>query len=236
VYGEKNAKKVMDALERTRKLPLSRWLYALGIPNVGEATAKEIAKHHADFTALRDSEILRHIAHAASLEEKRKDVSPGSRANPPKSEAEKLRRKTEHEELKNRITEIEKQLAPLDVSQEVGPVVADSVLRYFASTEGKKFMERLRQLGLDPRSDNLRSATAAGPLAGKTLVLTGTLPTLSREEATALIEKAGGHVSGSVSKKTDYVVAGEEAGSKLAKARDLGVTILDEQEFRALLG
>ncbi len=235
VYGEKNAKKVMNALGRARKLPLSRWLYALGIPNVGEAIAKEISKHHADFAALRDSPILRHISLAASLEEKRKEVSPGSRANPPKSDAEKIRRKAEHEELKNRLAEIERQLAPQDVSQEVGPVVADSILEYFSSAEGKKFMERLRQLGLDPRSDNLRSATTAGLLAGKTLVLTGTLPTLSREEATALIEKAGGHVSGSVSKKTDYVVAGEEAGSKLTKARELGVQILDEAGLQKLL-
>jgi DNA ligase (NAD+) len=243
VFGEKNAKKVLDALsagqQSARALPLARWLYALGIPNVGDATAKEVSKHHADFSALRDSSILRDIAAAAALEAERKEVSPSSRANPPKSDAEKSRRKKQTEELAAQIAAIESRLAPLDISPEVGPVVAESLLKFFASPVGQSFLDHLAKLKIHPRSDNLRSALpdgrATGPLSGKTLVLTGTLPTLSREEATKLIEAAGGKVSGSVSKKTAYVVAGDEAGSKLDKARELKIPILDEPGFRNLI-
>ena len=236
VFGEKNATRVIDALQRAKNLPLSRWLYALGLPNVGDVTAKEIARHHEDFAAVRDSEVLREIVKAARQEEERKEISPASRANPPKNDAERQTRKQRHEELKMQIAEIATRLEPLGVSQEIGPVVAESVIRYFESPEGRAFLKWLAALKINPQSDNLKSATSTGPLSGKTLVLTGTLPTLKREEAAKLIEQAGGHVSGSVSKKTHYVVAGEEAGSKLDKARELGVPVLDEAGLRALLG
>ena len=236
IFGEKNAKKVLDAADRAKTLPLNRWLYALGIPNVGDATAKEVSKHHADFAALRDSAILRDIAAAAVLEARRKEVSPSSRANPPKSDAEKSSRKKQTEELAAQIAAIEARLAPLDISQEVGPVVAESLLQFFASPAGQSFLDHLAQLKIHPRSDNLRSSTASGPLSGKTLVLTGTLPTLSREEATKLIEAAGGKVSSSVSKKTSYLLAGAEAGSKLDKARELGIPILEENALLKLIG
>ena len=120
---------------------------------------------------------------------------------------------------------------------EVGPVAAGSVLSYFASDAGKKVRARIRELGIRPENDlpAVTVAAASGPFAGKTVVLTGTLPTLSREEATAMIEAAGGKTSGSVSKKTDFVLAGEEAGSKLTKAQELGVKVLDEAEFRKML-
>lgn len=121
--------------------------------------------------------------------------------------------------------------------KDVGPVVAKSIAAFFAEAHNREVVEQLLAAGVEfPVSDG----AAAGPLgpqplAGKTLVLTGTLPTLSRDEAKALIEAAGGKVSGSVSKKTHYVVAGEEAGSKLEKARELGVTILDEDGLQTLL-
>ena len=235
VFGEKNATRVIEALQRAKELPLSRWLYALGLPNVGDVTAKEISRHHADFAAIRDSIILREIVALGRLEQERKEVSPASRAHPPKDEADKKKRKERHETLKSQIAEIAARLAPVEVSQEVGPVVAESVMDYFASPEGHTFLKRLAALEINPRSDNRKSATANGPLTGKTLVLTGTLATLKREEAAKLIELAGGHVSGSVSKKTHFVVAGEEAGSKLDKARELGVPVLDEAGLRALL-
>ena len=115
---------------------------------------------------------------------------------------------------------------------EVGPVAAASVLDYFASPAGKKVLARIRELGIKPQSEKVSAAAAsAGAFAGKTFVLTGTLPTMTREEATAKIEAAGGKVSGSVSKKTDFVLAGAEAGSKLEKAQQLGIKILDEAEF-----
>ena len=121
---------------------------------------------------------------------------------------------------------------------EVGPVAAASVLNYFTSKEGRKVLARIRELGIKPENDlpAATAAAAAGPFAGKTVVLTGTLPSLSREQATAMIEAAGGKTSGSVSKKTDFVLAGESAGSKLDKATELGIRILSEEEFRKLIG
>ncbi len=121
--------------------------------------------------------------------------------------------------------------------QEVGPVAAASVLDYFASPAGKKVLARIRELKIKPASEKAAiAAAAAGIFAGKTFVLTGTLPTLTREEATAKIEALGGKVTGSVSKKTDFVLAGTEAGSKLAKAQELGVKILTEAEFLKMCG
>ncbi len=119
---------------------------------------------------------------------------------------------------------------------DVGPVVAQSIRTFFDQPHNREVVEQLRAVGVRwDEHDGHRPEAAALPLAGKTLVLTGTLPTLSRDEAKDLIEAAGGKVSGSVSKKTHYVIAGEEAGSKLEKARELGVTVLDEAGLRALL-
>jgi DNA ligase (NAD+) len=118
---------------------------------------------------------------------------------------------------------------------EVGPVAAASVLDYFASSAGRKVLARLRELDITPQSEKIEGARPEGLFAGKTFVLTGTLPTLTREKATAKIEAAGGKVSGSVSRKTDYILAGAEAGSKLEKAKELGVKILDEKQFLAML-
>ena len=122
--------------------------------------------------------------------------------------------------------------------KEVGPVAAASVLDYFASAAGKKILHRLHQLGIHPAAASPVQVKAADarPLAGKTFVLTGALPTLSRDEASKLIREAGGNVSGSVSKNTDYVLAGTEAGSKLEKAQKLGVKVIDEAVFMRLCG
>jgi DNA ligase (NAD+) len=118
---------------------------------------------------------------------------------------------------------------------EVGPVVAQSVLHFFASPTGRKILRRLKELGIQPKSEKVSATKAAElPLAGKTFVLTGTLPSMTREEATGKIEALGGHVTGSVSKKTDYVLAGAEPGSKFDKAKELGVKILEEAEFRRM--
>jgi DNA ligase (NAD+) len=121
--------------------------------------------------------------------------------------------------------------------KDVGPVVAKSVAAFFAEAHNREVVEQLLAAGVEyPKSDGAASQPVGPqPLAGKTLVLTGTLPTLSRDEAKALIEAAGGKVSGSVSKKTSFVIAGEEAGSKLEKARELGVVVLDEEGLQALL-
>jgi DNA ligase (NAD+) len=117
---------------------------------------------------------------------------------------------------------------------DVGPIVADSVRQFFAQPHHREIVERLRAAGITwPEAG--AQAQGPKPLAGLRLVLTGTLPTLGRDQAQALIEAAGGKVSGSVSKKTSYVVAGAEAGSKLAKAQELGVPVIDEAGLRTLL-
>jgi DNA ligase (NAD+) len=120
--------------------------------------------------------------------------------------------------------------------EDVGEVIAQSVVQWHGDPRNRKLVERLRAAGLNFNSQLYQPKAKAGPLAGKTFVLTGTLPNLKREEAAARIEAAGGKVSGSVSKKTDYVVAGAEAGSKLDKAQKLGVKIIDEPELLRLCG
>ena len=239
-FGEKNAKKILDALQRAKTAPLSRWIHALAIADVGEATAKQLAATHDSLDALAKSEVLRDIHDLGAKETERAEISPRSRKNPPKDEADKAKREQRDAELKAEIAEIESRLETGGLKAklvEVGPVAATSVLDYFASPAGKKVLVRIRELGIKPASEKAAiAATAKGVFAGKTFVLTGTLPTMTREEATAKIEAAGGKVSGSVSKKTDFVLAGAEAGSKLEKAKELGVRILDEAEFLKLLG
>jgi RimJ/RimL family protein N-acetyltransferase len=181
--AEKSAQNIVDALEKSKQTTLARFLFALGIRQVGEATAKDLARHFGSLDRLM----------AASVDE-------------------------------------------LQQVKDVGPIVAQSLHTFFAQPHNREVVEQLRAAGVHwEESDGAAANQGPQPLAGKTLVLTGTLPTLSRDEAKALIEAAGGKVSGSVSKKTDYVIAGEEAGSKLDKARELGVTVLDEQGLNALL-
>jgi DNA ligase (NAD+) len=233
VFGEKNATKILDALHRAKTAPLSRWIHALAIADVGEATAKQLAATHESLEALAKSEVLKDILELGAKEAERAEISPRSRKNPPKTEAEKAKREQHDAELKAEIAEIESRQDAGGLKAklvEVGPVAAASVLDYFTSPAGKKVLARIRELGIKPVSERA-SNTATGIFAGKTFVLTGTLPTMTREEATAKIEAQGGKVTSSVSKKTDYVLAGAEAGSKLTKAQELGLKILDEAEF-----
>ncbi len=234
-FGEKNATKVLEALQRAKTAPLSRWIHALAISDVGEATAKQLAATHDSLEALAHSEVLRNIRDLGAKEAERTEISPRSRKNPPKSETERNAREKRDTELKAEIAAIESRLETGGLKAklvEVGPVAATSVLDYFASPAGKKVLARIRELGIKPEKEV--AAGKSGAFAGKTFVLTGTLPTLTREEATAKIEAAGGKVTGSVSKKTDFVLAGAEAGSKLEKAQQLGVKIIDEKEFLEL--
>ncbi|MBL8326575.1 MAG: NAD-dependent DNA ligase LigA [Rubrivivax sp.] len=182
--AEKSAANLVAALESGKHTTLARFVYALGIRHVGEATAKDLARHFGAMARLMDATV---------------------------------------EQL-------------LEVN-DVGPVVAQSIHTFFAQPHNREVVEQLRAAGLTwGEHEGSAAATPASlPLAGKTLVLTGTLPSLSRDEAKELIEAAGGKVAGSVSKKTHYVVAGAEAGSKLDKARELGVAVLDEGQLRALL-
>jgi len=238
-FGEKNATKILDALQHAKTAPLSRWIHALAIADVGEATAKQLAATHETLEALAGSEVLRDIRDLGAKESERAEISPRSRKNPPKDEADKAKRVEQDEKLKTEIAEIESRLEAGGLKArlvEVGPVAAANVLDFFASTAGKKVLTRIHELNITPTSEKAAiAATTKGAFAGKMFVLTGTLPTLTREAATAKIQALGGKVTGSVSKKTDYVLAGAEAGSKLTKAQELGVKIVDEKGFRAML-
>jgi DNA ligase (NAD+) len=183
--AEKSAHNIVQALEKSRQPTLARFVYALGIRNVGEATAKDLARYFGtlDHIAAADADALQEVP-------------------------------------------------------DVGPIVAESIAQFFAEPHNREIIAQLRDADIGgiriQEGEGSRSASA-GLLSGKTFVLTGTLPTLKREEAKEMIEAAGGKVSGSVSKKTDYVVAGEEAGSKLTKAQELGVAVIDEEGLLQLL-
>jgi DNA ligase (NAD+) len=240
ILGEKNAAKILEALKRSKTAPLNRWIHALAMSDIGEATAKQLAATHESLEALADSAVLKDIRELGASESERAEISPRSRKNPPKDEAEKAAREKRDAKLKATIAEIETRLAAGGLKArlaEVGPVAAASVLDFFAAPAGQRVLQRIREIGIRPENEAIKIASraAAGSFAGKTIVLTGTLPTLTREAATAKVEAAGGKVSGSVSKKTDYVLAGAEAGSKLEKARELGIKILDEAEFLGML-
>jgi len=223
VFGAKNAAKLKEALERARTLPLHRWLQALAIPEIGEQTAYELARFHDSLADLAHSPLLRDVLELNRCREqkRRQDADAVGRRLIEAGFAQPSKKKD---------------AAPRDAVTVVGPVAARAVLDWFASPAGRDVLARLKKLGISPRG-SAKDATAAGhPLAGKTFVLTGTLPSLSRDEASALIREAGGNVSGSVSRNTDYVLAGENAGSKLDKARELGVRVISEPEFMQMLG
>ncbi len=177
----KSAQNILDALEVSKKTSLARFIYALGIRNVGESTSKDLAKHFGNLKTLMQA-----------------------------------------------------QISDLLSVNDVGPVVAESICNFFSEPHNQEVIRALIQSGIVwAESEGKQQAT--GHLAGKSFVLTGTLPNLSREEAKERIEAVGGKVSGSVSSKTDFVVAGSEAGSKLDKALELGIVILDEAGLLALI-
>jgi DNA ligase (NAD+) len=178
--GEKSAQNVLNEIEASKKLPLERVIYGLGIRFVGERTAQFLAEHFGSLDALMDAK------------------------------AEELQQ-----------------------VNEVGPRIAESIAEFFGAPVNHKLVERLRAAGLTLSGKKKERGTK---LAGKTFVLTGTLARYTRDEAKKIVEDAGGRVSGSVSKKTDYLVAGSDAGSKLDKARELGVTVIDEDEMDNLIG
>ena len=179
--AEKSAQNVLAALEKSKQTTLPRFLFGLGLRHVGEATAKDLARHFGTLDAIMD----------ASVEQ-------------------------------------------LLQVPDVGPVVAQSLHTFFQQPHNREVVEQLRACGVT-WPEGAPAERAPQVLAGKTVVLTGTLPTLSRDAAKDMLEAAGAKVAGSVSKKTSYVVAGEEAGSKLAKAQELGVPVLDEAGMLALL-
>ena len=179
--ADKSAQNVLASLERSKSTTLPRFLFGLGIRHVGEATAKDLARHFGNLDAIM-----------------------------------------------NATTE---QLLQV---RDVGPVVAQSLRTFFDQPHNREVVEQLRACGVH-WPEQAPSAQAQLPLAGRTYVLTGTLPTLTREQAQAMLEAAGAKVAGSVSKKTHGVIAGAEAGSKLEKALSLGIPVLDEEGLQALV-
>ena len=221
VFGKKNATKAIHAIERARTLPFSRWLFALAIPDVGKTTATQLARFHDNIDEVADSQLLRDVL---EYHERRKQKQDGKEIAERLTKAGFAKRSKSKAEKKHGIV------------TEVGPVVARSVLDFFASATGRKILHRLKQLEIQPKSERVSAKKSTEfPLAGKTFVLTGALPSMTREEATDEIEALGGRVGSSVSKKTDYVLAGAEPGSKFDKAKQLGIRILDEAEFRQML-
>jgi DNA ligase (NAD+) len=218
VFGEKNANKAINAIGRAKTLPLSRWLFALAIPDVGKTTAMDLARFHQTIEEVGSSQLLRDVLDYHDKEKNQRAEI-----------AERL--------LKVGFAKPSKSKGDKDgIVTEVGPVVARSVLDFFASAPGKRILRRIQELGIQPKSEKISAKKAAElPLAGKTFVLTGTLSSMTREQATEKIKALGGHVTGSISNKTDYVLAGTEPGSKFDKARELRVTIIDETEFRKML-
>jgi DNA ligase (NAD+) len=264
IFGEKNATKVVEALERAKTFPLSRWLYALGIQEVGETTAYEIASFHNNLEHVASSPFLNGIAKLGNLYDKLVLVSPFVRGNKPKNSEEQASRKQQFENLKKEILNLGEELQKEGVvnrnkkwerlTQEkrektkavpefvtiVGTKVAKNILDFFASKIGQKVLSRLQKLGIDPKGVSKISGTSATSdnliFRGKTFVLTGSLTNMTRDKATDEIRTRGGSVVGAVSSNTDFVVAGEEAGSKLEKAQKLGIKILTEKDFSDLLG
>jgi DNA ligase (NAD+) len=215
VFGSKNAAKAVNAIARARTAPLSRWLFGLAISEVGKTTAGQLAAFHESIEDVAQSPLLKDVlAYHDKSDPARRDEA--ARRLLEAGFAAKSQRKNEKE---------------AGIVTEVGPVVARSVLDYFSSDEGRKVLRRMKELGIHPQSQKKSASKTSQPLAGKTFVLTGTLPSMTREQAGARIESLGGKVTSSVSKNTDYVLAGAEAGSKLAKALELGVKVIDEAEF-----
>lgn len=235
-FGDEKARQLIEGLKAARNLPLHRWLFALGIPQIGESAAKEIARLHADFEEVTRSEILPAIRRRGAIEAE----LAANPVNPRKetiNEEEKRRRRKRRETLEPERDGILDRLAPLDISPELGPVAAANLLDFFESDAGRRTLDRLRELDINPASENHQprpTDSGKSRVAGKTFVITGTL-SRPRQAIADAIERAGGKVTGSVSSKTDFVVAGESAGSKRDKAESLGVPILDEAALNNLL-
>ena len=195
-FKEKSVENMIAGVEAAKSRELWRAIHALGIPNVGMQTAKDLARHFKSLDALataKTSDLL------ITTEGTKGGVNQES------------------------------------IISGVGAKVSESILSFFSDPNHRDWVKAMHKAKLN-LEESVSTAVTVEAIAGKTFVLTGTLPVLSRDEARDLIEKAGGKVSGSVSKNTDYVVAGEEAGSKLDKAQELGVKVIDEAGLRKLLG
>jgi DNA ligase (NAD+) len=256
VLGEKNAEKIIRGCDRTRSMPLARWIHALGIPGVGEKSAYELSLAHDSFDDLANSPILRDTLEIRQLIEEAKETNADSPKNKKKNNHDPQLFEQQHKDLNVQIERVFSRLRSagvtlelkkrekkksdrpslLEVSGGFGPEVAKSVIEFFDSSVGKKILKRLKQLRIAPKGGRESgNAASSQEFAGKAFVLTGTLSSMTRDEASAHIRKLGGDISSSVSKNTDVVVVGSEAGSKADKAKQLGVEMWDEKKFLAVI-
>lgn len=246
-FGEKNAAKALAALEAARKLPLERWLTAFGISTVGTVTARTVAKYHRDLQELAKGDFLQALQTAENGVEAYNALNPKSRNN---RNADKEQLLAQRSELFSRLREsladyigrayisLEKDGEnKLKCSNPIGTVSTQKLLSYFQSAAGQLVLQTLTELGINPLSagfsENLNN-TAQGPLSGMTFVLTGAL-SRPRPEFEKMIAAAGGKATGSVTGKTNYLVAGEGGGSKRDKAAKLGIPIIGEEDLLTML-
>ena len=234
-FGEKNATKVIASLEVARSKPLNKWLFAMGVRHLGESAAKELSRLIPQLDQIPDSEILEKLAEKGIKDTWVKKY-PANPKNEEITDQEKSRRKEIAKEYRADIKRLSQELEPYAISPELGGVAAQNTLDYFKSDAGRHVLDKLSEFRINPLSANHAPSpeTPSLPLSGKTFVITGTL-SQSRDHFKDLIEKNGGKVSGSVSKNTHYLLAGESAGSKLDKAKSLDVKILDEETLADLL-
>lgn len=237
-FGEKRAQKALESLNKAKtEVPLAKWLFGMGIPHIGETSAKELSRLHLSIFDIPHSDLIETIYAIAEFEKERKRVSPANKKYPPKTKEEREERKALHDEIKAQKEVLIQQIAEYNIKADLGPVAVESILSYFRSTTGQHVLHTLKELEINPLSSNYALHTTdqpTSPISGKTFVITGIL-SQSRDHFKDLIEQAGGNVTGSVSKKTDYLLAGEKAGSKRTKAESLGVQILDEATLLELL-
>ena len=246
-FGEKNAAKALAALDAARTLPLERWLTAFGIPTIGTVTARTTAKYHRDLAELAEGDFLQRLVQLEDGVEQYNALNPKARANKGADKDELLARqamlKTELETTASAYSArgyvaLEADGAnKLKFTNPLGAVSTRKLLAYFQSTAGQAVLSTLHLLGINPASSGFienMSNQSEGPLSGKTFVLTGAL-SRPRPEFEKMIAAAGGKATGSVTKNTTYLVAGEGGGSKRDKAAKLGIPVIDEEALITLL-
>ncbi len=245
-FGEKNAAKALDALNRARTLPLDRWLTAFGISTIGVTTSREVATYHRDLQQLAHSEYLSTLISLEERVNRYNALNPKARGNKgADKDALELQRSELKAAMEQEATPYEKRgflsLLPdgnnkLKLSNPLGSVSTHKLQEWFTSAAGIQVMNTLHELGINPVSATYSETAMAteGPLGGLTFVLTGAL-SRPRPEFERMITEAGGKATGSVTKKTSYLVAGEGGGSKRDKAVKLNIPIIDEETLLALL-
>ncbi len=250
VFGAKNAAKLREAVERARTLPLGRWLHALGIPQVGVTMARHVATCHPDLEAVADSALLRDLVRLFDRQEALRELNPNAVRNRALGPGEKQELQRQYRAAEAEIAELGERLAAAGLVQtseakgkkgdyvmtDIGPKAAESLLDFFAGPTGQAILARLRELGISPKGEEPTAAGEGGAvLAGRTFVLTGTLETMSRDEAKERILALGGRVADAVSRNTTYLVAGANTGAtKTRKAAELGVAVIDEAGLLAM--